>query len=308
MMGFRFMDKHTFKDWNMTFAPGCYIGTPEKKKIKVPIAYSNHVWDFSEIYGSQVYEERPLTYKLNLMTKSVDKMRNLKVAITNWLMNSHGKQKLYDDRYPNYYFMAEVESKADISLDSVNAVITVEFIGYPFMIAELPEGNDIWDEFNFELDVMQETTFYPKRTTFKTLTIGETATVGAWSTNYDGGEGIPKDFLGHSYKITNVQPTDQHVSQLAYYLSGLNKWVIEQDVVQAQNGNIEVELYNSGSSAVTPTVITNKPITIIRGNEVFNIWAGNVKDDDFTLNIESNNFLLSGYNATVKFDFYKELI
>lgn len=86
-------------------------------------------------------------------------MHQKKVSLTNWLMNSHGKQKLYDDRYPGYYFLAEVIDDADISIDSTNGVFSVTFNAYPFMIAELPEGNDIWDLFNFELDVSQNLAF-----------------------------------------------------------------------------------------------------------------------------------------------------
>src|SRR5690606_7681211 len=38
-------------------------------------------------------------------------------------------------------------------------VLSVTFTAYPFMIAEYPEGNDLWDIFNFELDVAQKTDF-----------------------------------------------------------------------------------------------------------------------------------------------------
>ena len=35
-------------------------------------------------------------------------------------------------------------------------IVVVEFDCYPFKISKLKEGHDIWDEFNFELDVAQE--------------------------------------------------------------------------------------------------------------------------------------------------------
>lgn len=159
MNGFKFLGKHTHKDYGLTLAPGSVIGSPKKKKITVAIPFSNHVYDFSEIYGDQVYEERPLTYKLNVAAKSIVGMHQKKVVLTNWLMNSHGKQKLYDDRYPGYYFLAEVIDDADINIDSTNGVFSVTFNAYPFMIAELPEGNDIWDSFNFELDISQNLSF-----------------------------------------------------------------------------------------------------------------------------------------------------
>lgn len=159
MNGFKFLGKHTHKDYGLTLAPGSVIGSPKKKKITVAVPFANHVYDFSEIYGDQVYEERSLTYKLNVAAKSIVGMHQKKVILTNWLMNSHGKQKIYDDRYPGYYFLAEVIDDADIDIDSTNGVFSVTFNAYPFMIAELPEGNDIWDSFNFELDVSQNLSF-----------------------------------------------------------------------------------------------------------------------------------------------------
>ena len=74
-------------------------------------------------------------------------------------MNTNGKQRLYDDSMPGYYYLAEVEG--GLSFDELKnyGTLTVEFTAYPFMIAELAEGNDIWDTFNFELDVAQITEF-----------------------------------------------------------------------------------------------------------------------------------------------------
>src|SRR5690625_4037778 len=72
-------------------------------------------------------------------------------------MNSNGKRKLYDDAMPGYYYLAEVEG--GLSFDELwnHGTLTVEFTAYQFMIAELHEGNDLWDPFNFELDVAQVT-------------------------------------------------------------------------------------------------------------------------------------------------------
>ncbi|MDT2191071.1 hypothetical protein [Paenibacillus larvae] len=37
--------------------------------------------------------------------------------------------------------------------------VKLTFDTYPFKIAEMEEGNDLWDPFNFELDVAQTTSF-----------------------------------------------------------------------------------------------------------------------------------------------------
>ena len=206
MNGFKYLGKHTHKDYGLTMAPGSVVGTPKKKKITVAVPFANHVYDFSEIYGDQIYEERPLRYKLNVAEKSIVGMHQKKVLLTNWLMNSHGKQRLYDDRYPGYYFLAEVIDDADISIDSTNGVFSVTFNAYPFMIAELPEGNDIWDSFNFELDVSQNLAFIVEGEleveiinagtpqVIPTIDASADMSIKKGNATYDVGSGITKSF------------------------------------------------------------------------------------------------------------------
>lgn len=157
--GIRFKNKHSYKDFNITLAPGKEIGTPNKNKIKVAIPFSNTEYDFSELYGDQTYSPRSLTYSFNIFDTTKTRMNNKKTEIINWLMNSNGKQKLYDDAYPGYYFLAEVEGNVSFEEDRSTGILTVTFTAYPFMIAERQEGHDIWDEFNFDLDVAQDVEF-----------------------------------------------------------------------------------------------------------------------------------------------------
>lgn len=162
MYGFEFNSKHTYKDFGITVADKS-IGFPDKNKIKVQVPFSNIEYDFSEIYGEQTYTERSLTYTLNVLDKhkniDTQKVNILETQLSNWLMNSGGKQRLYDDSMPGYYYLAEVEG--GLSFDELRnyGTLTVEFKAYPFMISELHEGNDLWDPFNFELDVAQITDF-----------------------------------------------------------------------------------------------------------------------------------------------------
>lgn len=159
MYGITFDGKHSYYDMGVTMAPGREIGIPNKKKIKVSIPFSNEEYDFSELYGSQTYEPRPLTYAFNIWDTSKERMTIKKTKIVNWLMGPNGKQKLYDDAIPGYYFLAEVEGNTSFDENWEDGILTVEFTAYPFMISELPEGHDIWDEFNFELDVAQTVDF-----------------------------------------------------------------------------------------------------------------------------------------------------
>lgn len=162
MYGFNFMGKHTFNDFGITISEK-NVGYPDKKKIKVAVPFSNVEYDFSELYGDQTYTERPITYVLNVLDRHVvntpERVNTIETTLVNWLMNSNGKQKLYDDAMPGYYFLAEVESGLNFDELHNHGRLTVEFTAYPFMISEVEEGHDIWDIFNFELDVAQITDF-----------------------------------------------------------------------------------------------------------------------------------------------------
>lgn len=162
MYGIFFNGKHSYRDLGVTVADKD-IGYPEKEKIKVKVPFSNVEYDFSTLYGDQTFTTRPLAYTFNVL----DKHRNLdtvqvnliETKLSNWLMGTNGKQKLYDDSNPGYYYLAEVEGGLDFNELWNHGTLTVEFTAYPFMIAELEEGNDLWDPFNFELDVAQVTYF-----------------------------------------------------------------------------------------------------------------------------------------------------
>lgn len=162
MYGIFFNGKHSYNDLGVTIADKD-IGYPEKEKIKVKVPFSNVEYDFSSLYGDQTFTTRPLSYTFNVL----DKHRNLdtvqvnliETKLSNWLMGTVGKQKLHDDSVPGYYYLAEVEGGLSFEELWNYGTLTVEFTAYPFMIAELHEGNDLWDPFNFELDVAQVTDF-----------------------------------------------------------------------------------------------------------------------------------------------------
>src|SRR5690625_7680144 len=162
MYGVSLNGKHTFDDIGITIAEKD-VGYPEKKKIKVAVPFSNVEYDFSEIYGDQTYTERTITFVLNVIDKHVlndtQRVNTIETSLVNWLMNSNGKQKLYDDSIPIYYYLAEVESGLNFEELWNYGTLTVEFTAYPFMISEHAEGNDLWDPFNFLTDVAQITDF-----------------------------------------------------------------------------------------------------------------------------------------------------
>ena len=160
--GITFNGKHSWNDFGLRITDR-EIGFPSKEKIKVKVPFSNVEYDFSELYGSQTYTDRELKYSFKVIEKTglnVKERINLtKSILANWFMSSHGKQKLYDDAIPGYYFLAEVEGDMSFQENWDTGVLTATFNAYPFMICDHPEGYDIWDEFNFELDISQQVQF-----------------------------------------------------------------------------------------------------------------------------------------------------
>lgn len=161
--GITYLGKNSYNDFSITMDDDDRtIGFPAKRKILVQVPFSNQEYDFSEVYGSQTYENRKLSYTFNVFdrnTRNKVRMNVIKTKLINWLMNSNGKQPLYDPFFPNYYFLAEVRSEADFQENWDTGTLSVTFEAYPFMVSELAEGNDIWDTFNFELDVAQVVNF-----------------------------------------------------------------------------------------------------------------------------------------------------
>ncbi|MEN0666905.1 distal tail protein Dit [Caldifermentibacillus hisashii] len=157
-LGITFNGKHSYRDFYLTLAERS-IGNPKKIKVKERVPFSNKTYDFSGIYGEQEYEERQLTYVFNVKDYQKINLENKKTEVTNWLMQPNKKERLLDDYIPGYYFMAEVEENIDFDEMRFNGKLTINFTAYPFRIAKLQEGNDIWDEFNFLLDCAQQTEF-----------------------------------------------------------------------------------------------------------------------------------------------------
>lgn len=138
------------------------IGFPKKNKITGSVPFSNGEYDFSEIYGVQIYENRTIKYVIHVLDlNQLDPvtMHQAKTSLINWLENSHGRQRLVDDVIPDYHFLGEVRDAASLADDFETGELTVNFDCYPFAIKNLAEGNDDWDTFNFENDIAQTIEF-----------------------------------------------------------------------------------------------------------------------------------------------------
>lgn len=157
MLGIYLNNKHSFKDFGLTIKSK-EIEIPKKNKIKETIPFMNGSYDFSNLYGGPTYSERELKYVFNLKARNKIELNSKKIAITNWFMENSIKKTLFDDAIPGYYFLAECE---DINTnESGNYIdLSVTFMAYPFKIGDSYEGNNLWDSFNFETDILQDRSY-----------------------------------------------------------------------------------------------------------------------------------------------------
>lgn len=153
--GFTRDEVHT-KEYNMWLVERS-APTPSEKRIIEDVPFMQGEYDFSMILGGRVYENRQLTYVFEMLERNYQSRKSIQTSLENWLMRS-GHEPLYDDHAKDYYYIAKCES-VEIADSYGGLTITVTFDAYPFKIGEYLEGNDIWDIFNFELDVAQITEF-----------------------------------------------------------------------------------------------------------------------------------------------------
>lgn len=311
---------HHSSEFGLRVVEGKRISFPTKQKALVPIPYSSTVYDYTSVVGTQAYGERTFVIPFNI-EGSDQKKESMYVkwtSIVNWLTSTIKKTPLYDDIMKDYYYMAEVINAPDFEEFRLRGVLTIEFTCYPFRISKLREGNDIWDTFNFELDVAQTTTFEVKRNgVYKSIPIGSFVNLGAWSTHFSGGVAINRNIVSRFYKVLNVQSDSNGNSKLSYQLEGVDGRVYEQDVVQAQTEVTKATLINNGTNAVVPIIKTTESptglyferrITIKKGNQYFNLYDPTTNDGAFLLPPGVSNLEITGINTTVDFEFYKEVL
>lgn len=302
------------------------VKMPSKAKNRVPLPHTNKTLDFSTIYGEQLYGDRVIDAKVTLPEfeyfSHSDKW-SFWTQFTNWLMSTTERSPLTYSMMPEYYFMAEVDKEPTFEEFEFSGAMSFTFSCYPFRVSSLPEGHDLVAFMNTKLDVRQQTNFTFKSywSSFKELNIGDRATYGAWATQYynpnsptgDGGDKINPTFHGYTYPIVDkitVAYSDRRPSRFAYKLANHSQWLLEQDVLQAQNEYLDVTLVNNGISEVVPTITTNSSVTIVRDDEIYNLQPGVFETDQFMLETGINKMKIYIANITlnISFDFHKELI
>lgn len=326
MAGLVFDGLHNERDVGVTLSGDIQIGNPSKIKVKELLTGTNIMYDFSEINGVQQMTERTLTAPMNIIDFDRMDYRSTHLVATrvlNWLMKPNQKVKLTIDKFPGYYFMAEVESVDGLETNVFETgEFQVEFTAYPFKIRDRIAGEDEWATFNFFTDVRQKPEITlpiaKEQLPFKTLAIGDLVNIGGWA-QYFGAQGVASRYnTSQTYMIEDIREVEDvdfgkhRYDKTQYYLSGLNAWVRSQDIVQARTA-YELEVYNASITNVIPEV--NKTITITGISGITIEKDGrfyNLKHTEanrhFTLSPGVNKLKIYGQNTRIKIIWRDEVV
>ena len=136
------------------------VSYPTPKLLKESIPFQNGEYDFTELYGGTFYNNRNVKVAFEydgFKAATRTRLNSFYTKVINWLYNS-GENELIID-YEVGVFKGRVVDISSIEVLSGSGEITVEFDCYPFRTYQQTEGNILWDDFNFELDYLQQTKF-----------------------------------------------------------------------------------------------------------------------------------------------------
>ena len=161
--GFTFNGHHT-SDFGLRVLSSKSMTLPAKNKVTVQLPYADGLLDLSDVYGTNNFGERTITFpcKIPVGYNDRDELYLAWTKIVNWLMSPAGKIKLEDDVMPDFYYLGEVQQAPQIQEFSVYSYITIVFQCYPYRFHHA-NTTDEWDPFRFDLDVAQYTKFDVKR-------------------------------------------------------------------------------------------------------------------------------------------------
>lgn len=136
------------------------VSYPTPKLITESIPFQNGEYDFTELYGEVFYNNRSVQITFayeGFKAATRTRLYALYTKVVNWLYNA-GKSDLIID-YEVGVFKGRVINISPVDVLEGTGEITVEFDCEPFRTYTQTEGNIYWDDFNFELDCLQETKF-----------------------------------------------------------------------------------------------------------------------------------------------------
>ena len=204
--------------------------TPQEKEIIESVPFAHGVYDFSNILGERIFNNRTISYTFHIHEHDYDHRKHDQTVLENKLLGTH-IARLEDSYDENYYYLGKCVS-INTTDDHVynRLIVNIDFDCYPFKISKLKEGHDIWDEFNFELDVAQIPAFEVNGSREVTLyNAGASSVVPTIKTN--------SEFTIEIDTISVTVSAGTHKSELVRLRKGENR------IMLTGNGAIEFDFY-----------------------------------------------------------------
>lgn len=152
--------KSSYKDLGLRISSR-EIGYPAKKKITIEVPHMNGSYDFSSLYGKEIFSDRELTFKFDIIP-ALGKRYNMhqkKDELINWIYSTNSRSALIDSECPDYYYIAEVVDKPEFEDHGFYGTATIKFVANPYRVSVYNDSHDIWDLFNFEKDMTQKLSY-----------------------------------------------------------------------------------------------------------------------------------------------------
>ena len=124
--------KGSFSDFGQCIA-GRNIGLPSKRTIKETVPYKNGAYDFSNLIGELIWDEREITYTFDIIGMSIQEVEEQKSEFLNWLMNVQDED-IYDGYKKGYHLHGSYD-KASWNENWEQCELSVTFKVYPYYIS-----------------------------------------------------------------------------------------------------------------------------------------------------------------------------
>lgn len=109
---------------------------PSRRKNKKTVPGMHGSYDFSNLYGEIIYEDRTIEYKFDITGWNVEDLDSERRKVFDWIMNINNT-KIIDEYSPNYYWLGSY-SDGSWKEEAEQGLLTVKFSVYPFAISLNP--------------------------------------------------------------------------------------------------------------------------------------------------------------------------
>lgn len=152
-LGVTLGDYHTFRDFELYPVTRFYVSPPEPKTEYIDIPFSDGSLDLTETLSSVKYQDRTYTQTFKLICDR----KYWSQRVSDIMNKIHGKLiNIISDEDTSYFYLGRVMVE---SWSDEKKQLYVNFTGHvePFKYERFSSTEDwLWDEFNFETDVMRD--------------------------------------------------------------------------------------------------------------------------------------------------------